>query len=63
MCGDDTIIGAECRLVRGDGTLTRDMTSTQIFTPGYECTELGLSCENLPNQRCLDYEVRFACQP
>ena len=62
LCGDDMVIGAECRVVGGDGTLTRDLINPQIFEPGYECTALGLICQNGPEQSCLDYEIRFECQ-
>ena len=64
LCGNDTVVGAECRVVGGDGTLTRDMVNPQIFKLGHECTEKGLVCvntDNIPNQYCLDYEVRYKC--
>ena len=59
------MIGAECRVVGGDGTLTSEIMNPQIFSGIYQCDENGLLCYNRDNRDdggCLNYEVRYICQ-
>ena len=58
LCGWSDPIGAECRLVGGDGTLYPDITDMQVIS----CDAGGLVCLNFDNGgACEDYEVRYMC--
>ena len=57
------MIGAECRVVDGDGTLTVDMTGDDVQTLSEPCGVNGLYCINAENEGgCRNYEVRYICQ-
>ena len=61
ICGNNTIVGAECRIKGGDGTLTRDMVTKQHLER--DCTTEGLICRNMDNHGgCRNYEVRYRCR-
>ena len=63
VCGNQAVLGAECRAVGGDGTLTADMgDDAQTFNGRYQCNYYGIECQNSANVGgCLDYEIRFKC--
>lgn len=59
--GDDYVVRAQCRVV---GTTDLWMTGVSVLEEGFECTAMGLWCEDHNNTNsgpCADYEVRYQC--
>ena len=59
--GDDSVLSAECRVV-GMTTLWSGAAGQSVLETGFECSVMGLWCEDHNNTApCSDYEVRYMC--